>query len=334
VARLAFTSRHCFALWAGRNARFPARAKPGWAAGALGLVALGGCTRTLVLGTDCQELTGICTDESSSPAAGEVDSLDAGVPREEASAKPGDDAGDKGGDAAPEMLPNVAPEAGLSQMDAGTGTPALLTIQNPDFERNGGLGGDLVLRSLLGSLLPNPVSSIIFAELPGWYACWATTVHSVSRDFDLDAGLMQQPQDDYLTFVVNGTPVRQQLGSPMQAGARYALQMEVWGRAEPGEGLSVAILGAFHGGDASTDQRFPCEFGTLLGKSATLPEDAGWTPMCIEFTADRPYTHLLIAPNTTRMPPSGTARLSLDGLRSVSSCTAPVSTGDAGSAVR
>ena len=319
VPRPVFTTRHRLVLSA---------------VGAIGVgVALGACTRTVVLGTDCPEPDSICTDETSSPVARDTDPQEGGARGEDAGSDGGEDAGEKTKDAAVETLPDIGLDAGPTELDAEAGVAALLTIQNPDFERNGGIGGDLVLRSLLGGVLP-PVTSIIFAELPGWYACWTATVYSTSREFDLDAGLMQ-PQDDYLTFVVNGAPVRQQLPSPMQAGARYALQMEVWGRPEPGETLSLEIHGAFHNADAGANGP-ACEQGPLLGKSGPLPDNAGWTPVCVEFLADRAYTHLLIAPATTRMPASGTARLSLDGLRSVSSCSAPVPTpiADAGTGIR
>ena len=325
MPRPAFTTRHRRALWA---------------SGALGVIALGACTHTIVLGTDCPENGAeiTCTGETSSPVGHDANPQGGAVREQDAGVDPAD-AGGQVGDASVETLPDLVADAGLNELDAEAGIAALLTIQNPDFERNGGIGGDLVLRSLLGEFLPFPPVTLIFAELPGWYACWATTVHSVSREFSLDAGLMQ-PQDDYLTFAVNGTPVRQQLATPMQAGARYALEMEVSGRAEPGEMLSVEIQGAFHAADAGTSQngtRTPaCEQGTRLGKSGPLPDNAGWIPVCIEFQADRAYTHLLIAPATTRVPPNATARLSLDGLRSVSSCAAPVPRPltDAGASIR
>ena len=301
-------------------------------------IALGACTQTVVLGTDCPVPGSACTDETSSPVGHDTDPQEGGAKGEEAGSARGEDAGEQTKDAAVETLPDIAMDGGLTELDAESGVSALLTIQNPDFERSGGIGGDLVLRSLLGKWLPFPPVTLIFAELPGWYACWATTVHSVPREFDLDAGLMQ-PQDDYLTFVVTGPPVRQLLPTPMQEGARYALQMEVWGRADPGETLSVEIRGAFHDPDAGVTANGPlpeCEQGTRLGKSGPLPNNAGWMPICIEFVADRAYPYLLIGPVTTRDPPSGTARLSLDGLRSVSSCSAPVpaSIADAGTAIR
>jgi hypothetical protein len=336
VPRPAFTTRHRLAGFCSRAA---ARASTR-AGGAIGVaIALGACTQTVVLGTDCPVPGSVCTDETSSPVAGDTDPQEGGAKEGGAGSDRGEDAGEQTKDAQVETLPDLVLDAGPTELDAEAGTRALLSIQNPDFERSGGIGGDLVLRSLLGKWVPFPPVTLIFAELPGWYACWATTVHSVPREFDLDAGLMQ-PQDDYLTFVVTGPPVRQLLPTPMQAGARYALQMEVWGRADPGETLSVEILGAFHDPDAGmTDNKGPfpeCEQGTRLGKSGPLPNNAGWTQTCIEFVADRAYPYLLIAPTTTRDPPSGTARLSLDGLRSVSSCVAPVPApiADAGTGIR
>src|SRR5690606_20356456 len=76
-----------------------------------------------------------------------------------------------------------------------------LQIQNPDFERNGGLGGDVVLANLIGGLVPVPPVTLVFAQLPNWYACWFLSVNSVSWELD-DAGAPQRV-GDYLSFAIN-----------------------------------------------------------------------------------------------------------------------------------
>jgi hypothetical protein len=276
-----------------------------------GMLALSACTRTLVLGTDCPDQQHQCTQESVTVhEPGPNDQLDAGLGHHE-DAGPGapDDAGGRGRDAVitiPDLqhFPDAATDANLDAIAAFS----LLEVDNPAFERNGGLGGDLVLAKLIGTLLPLPPIPLLFAEVPSWYACWATTVHSLSRDLTLDAGL---DTNDYLMFAVNGTPVRQLLPQPIDAGAKYAIELSVQARPDPAERLMLEIRGANE----------ECAVGDLLGTTQELPGDAGWTPVCIEFATSHSYQYLLIAPNaigTTR--PSGASRLALDDLRSVAGC--------------
>lgn len=277
-----------------------------------GMLALGGCTRTLVLGTDCPDQSHECSQESVTVhEPGANDQLDAGddEQREDAGPSGPEDASGRERDVIitiPDLqhFPDAATDANLDAIAAFS----LLDVQNPEFERNGGLGGDLVLSKLIGTLLPIPPIPLLFAELPGWYACWATTVHSVSRDLTLDAGL---DTNDYLMFAVNGTPVRQQLPQPTDAGAKYAIELLVQSRPDPAERLMLEIRGANE----------ECAVGDLLGTTQELPGDAGWTPVCIEFATSQSYKYLLIAPNaigTTR--PNGASRLALDDLRSVLGC--------------
>jgi hypothetical protein len=207
-------------------------------------------------------------------------------------------------DAAPEAGP---PEAGPSEAGAPDFEP--LPILNPDFERNGGLGGDLVVSNFLGGLIPIPPVTLVFAELPNWYACWFLAVNSVSWEVD-DAGVPQRV-GDYLSFALENIPVRQKLEAPMQAGTTYAFEMDVVGQADNGAELYVAVKGA----------NDVCAAGTLLGRSANIPARNGWGTTCVEFTADQDYSHLLIVPGYEGPKPPASTRLWLDTLRQVPSCS-------------
>jgi hypothetical protein len=282
--------------------------------GVMGMLALGACTRTLVLGTDCPDQIRECTQESVNEPVqpGSDDRLDAGEDLNPADATlmVPEDAGIKLRDAGvvPDLhhVPDAASDASLDAIP----TFSLLDVANPEFQRNGGLGGDLVLSKLIGTLLPIPPFPLLFAELPSWYACWATSVNSVSRDLVLDGGIAT---NDYLMFVVNGTPVRQQLSQPLEAGAKYALALSIQSYPDPMERLVLEIRGANE----------ECAVGDLLASTQELPGDAGWSPVCMEFATSRAYKYLLIAPNTIgSMRPSNASRMALDDLRSVPGCMA------------
>lgn len=252
----------------------------------LGVAFMGGagCTPLVVLGSDCPGgREEACADTQGPP---------------DARPKPSEDA----------ASPDAAVEDAGAPSDGGHDMPdaVALNVFNPDFERNGGLGGDLLLHNLLGSI--NPLPNVVFAELPHWYACWVLSVSSVSWELD-DAGVPQRV-GDYLSFVINNIAVRQELPEPMRAGTKYALAMDVVSQPDNGASLYVAIKGA----------SAMCADGRLLGRSELLPAHTGWTTTCVEFTADADYTHLLIVPGYEGPVPSGNARLLLDTLRPVPSC--------------
>ncbi|HEX6245682.1 MAG TPA: hypothetical protein VFZ61_32380, partial [Polyangiales bacterium] len=244
--------------------------------GVMALAAFSACTKTLVLGSDCPDETYQCTQDSVKPEPDPDDGMDAGQEpgSHDGSTSAPEDAGPRGWDAIVVIPDPVQPDGATDANLDAIATFSLLDVANPHFERNSGLGGDLVLAKLIGTLLPIPPIPLLFAELPNWYACWATTVHSVSRELMLDAGL---DTDDYLMFVVNGTPVRQLLPQPLDAGAKYALEFTVQARPDPSERLVLEIRGANE----------ECAVGDLLTSTRELPADAGWTPVCVEFATTR-----------------------------------------------
>jgi hypothetical protein len=300
---------------------------PGVVAFALGVLSFG-CSSTVVLGTDCPERRGKCAQESVSvpepvergdanePDAGGVD---ADVPSSTY------DSGDKNKDATVVQPGDAgAPDTAVivPLVDAGH---MVLAIDNPDFERNGGIGGDLVLAEVLEQLRIPPIN-VIFAKLPNWYACFPFAVSSMSREQVAQDGGPPVPRADYLAFGgygipllpitlpvedPSGTPARQLLPAPMQPGATYALEMEVWSRPDNGAEFYAEISGS----DAK------CDVGTLLASSPVIPDNLGWSKVCVEFTPDRPFSHLLIGPAYVgSSPPTSGARLWIDSLRPLARC--------------
>jgi len=195
--------------------------------------------------------------------------------------------------------------------DAGAGDVAIrsnpLVIQNPSFERNGGVGGDVLLEKLISLF---PVVNLIFAELPDWYACFPLSVSSLTWLLDGDAGAQQSPTGDYLSFVINGTSVRQQLAAPLVPGTAYAFEFDVISESGGGQNLYLEARGA----------AALCGNGVVLGRSPVVRDGADWSTSCVSFTADDAYSYLLLAPNYEGNAPGLTARLRVDGLRQVERC--------------
>lgn len=256
-----------------------------------------------MLGTDCPGDEGSCAqviveaDAGGDPGAPEASAEDANVEGD-----PPEASVDAGG--MDEPTPDAAPPRDAANSE-------LLVVDNPNFERNGGIGGDVVLASLLGKLVPIPPITIIFADLPGWYACRPLAVTS-GTDFLGDAGAQLPGGSDFLSFTVNGTPVRQELKMPMLKGHTYAFEIDALNLTDNSSRLFVQVLGA-------NDE---CGTGTELGRSPLLPENR-LTHTCVEFTPDQNYAYLLIAPGHEGPDPSASTRLLVDTLRPVSSCPSP-----------
>jgi hypothetical protein len=122
-------------------------------------------------------------------------------------------------------------------------------------------------------------------------------------------------QGDYLSLVLNSLfnskiePARQELASPMRVGTTYALELDVLSLPDNGSQPYVEIRG--HDAD--------CGDGTLLVRSATLPERL-WTPICLTFTPERPFSHFSIGTGYQGPQPSTNARVRIDSLRELETC--------------
>jgi hypothetical protein len=206
--------------------------------------------------------------------------------------------------------PSPATDAGDASV-AVSFTP--ISLYNLSFERKGGLGGDVVLSNTVSVLVPIPPVDTVFAQLPNWYACIPLAVSSLTWIDRADAGAEKSEFGDYLSFVINGTSVRQALGAPLTPGIHYAFEAKVVAVGEGTGNLHLDVQG-------STSV---CGAGASIGRSAQLPQAQGWTRACVTFTADKPYTYLLLAPSYDGAAPPGSSRLYLDELQQVASCDSP-----------
>lgn len=187
-----------------------------------------------------------------------------------------------------------------------------VTLYNLSFERRGGVGGDVVLSNTVSVLVPIPPVDTVFAQLPNWYACIPLAVSSLTWIDRTDAGAAKSEYGDYLSFVINGTTVRQQLGAPLTRGTSYSFEAQVATMGSGTDNLRLEVQGSTN----------VCGSGVSLGRSALVPQSQHWSRVCVTFTADKPYTYLLLAPSYEGAAPPGNARLYLDELRQVGSCDA------------
>lgn len=225
----------------------------------------------------------------------------------------------------PVVVPRVVIDAGIdgavidplpSAVAADAGSAAepdlpLIALSNLSFERHGGIGGDVVLSAAVSTLVPVAPVDTVFAELPHWYACIPLSVSSLTLPSQADAG---SASGDYLSFVINGTTVRQALGAPLTQGVTYALTAQVMNHGAAAGKLHLEVRGATSS----------CGSGYVIGRSAALADSAGWSSVCVTFTADKPYTYLLLAPSADGSAPPGNARFYLDDLQQVASCPVPL----------
>jgi hypothetical protein len=186
----------------------------------------------------------------------------------------------------------------------------LLALQNGEFARNGLLDGDLMLYGLIGDIIPP--STLVFADVPGWYACGLFSVESRTAPPPADAGLGgASPAETYISFAINGTPLRQHLPRPLETGVEYALEMDVLSQNEGAANLFVQVQGA--------DSQ--CSGGSALGRTPTIPADGEWVTLCARFRTAQEHSHLLLVPAVEGGAAAApTARLLLDNLRPVAAC--------------
>lgn len=276
----------------------------------LAVALLSGCSESLPLGGECSNERGSC--ELTEPtAAGEAP----GPTTSPGAASPPIIAIDSGFESplatdASVPFPEAAP---MPPSDAG-GEPVvpelpLLGLGNGSFERGGGISGDVVLSRTVSTLVPLPPVDTIFAELPSWYSCIPL---SISSESFRPTGTLTAPsaEGDYLSFLINGTAVRQELGAPLTPGTTYSIEANVLGRTAETPGLRLEVRGA----------PALCEAGTVLGSSPVIEDAEDWTRTCVTFTADEAYPYLLLAPSLEGTTPPIDARFYLDELRQVASC--------------
>lgn len=295
-------TRACGVLRAGRGR---------WLALAICGVVHSACDRTVVLGSECPE------QDLDSPC--ELTKLDARVVAsdrapsadEDAQARDEEDAElDGARDGETKVLPEDGGTSAPNDAEPDAAPLVQLKVDNGSFERGGGLPGDVLLSNLVSTLLPIQPVTWVWTELAGWYACLPLSVRSETRDLGGDAGAYPMGAD-YVSFVVNGTSVRQTLPAPMKKGARYAFEVDVNSFSEGANNLFLEVRGA----------RQQCGEGAVLGRTALVADAAGWSTACVSFEASDAYGYLLLAPGFEGgTQPSGNARMWIDDLRQVESC--------------
>jgi hypothetical protein len=259
------------------------------------LLTAAGCEETVLLGNECSNLIEL-------PCA-----LDSGASRPSERPPPGP----------PEMPDAEVEEDAEIPPDTEVSPTSDLEIQNPDFERPGGIDGDLVVTQVAMDFLDQlRFLNFVDSELPYWYACWPLSVTSNSQ---LIPGA--RDTDDYLSFVPSTfnlfgdfVPVRQDLERPLKAGETVHLQVEVIADRQSTDGLYLAILG---------DNGQCAGPGNQLSRSEVIPDTTDWQPVCVTFHADQDYSVLVIKPTVQGSLPPATSpqpTLQLDSLKLVPAC--------------
>ncbi|MFT3926150.1 MAG: hypothetical protein QM778_26635 [Myxococcales bacterium] len=248
---------------------------------------LGGCQETVLIGTECAHFDLPC-------------SVDAGL-HPAPTPSPEHDAGD--------------PEPDEERPEAGPAFTPNLVITNPDFERGGGIDGDVVIRDIAQTILqvvPLPITT----ELSGWYACWPFSVTTNSKPV---AGV-KTAMGDYLSFVpstfslADFVAVRQNLEQPVPVNEPVHLQLQAIADSAGGSPLFLEVRG-------ETGTR--CEgnrAGVVLGRSASIADSTDWKPICVTFQSDTAFPVLMLKPAAEGGVPTSGASLLIDSARIVERC--------------
>jgi hypothetical protein len=272
-----------------------ARRAARWGLIALAAPWLGACDSTIVVGTDCPPLRGVCVvDDGGSSKEAATPALDAYAPEPDAS--------DPSLDGAADGAEPDAAEPTDAEVEAG---PALFPpFQNPSFElQDGGTPGALAALDMLSPIAP-------------WYACRSgLSVLSSAR-----AGnepVTPRAGDTFLgdTFPIvalNLNGVNQNFDPPLQAGQRYAFMVDLWSES----GLSGGNL-ALEVGSMASDSCLAPSFP--LARSELLP-NGGWQSVCISFTPTRDVPALMLMVTAPEEYLNIGARLYLDDIRPEPGC--------------
>jgi len=249
-----------------------------------------GCQETVFIGTECAHFELSCQ-------------ADAGKPQPPPEPPPRRDA-----------AVDDAPEAGAPDASPDDFVPPF-ELTNPDFERAGGIDGDVVIRDIAQTILqvvPLPITT----ELKGWYACWP---FSVTTDSNAIPGVSQN-MGDYLSFVpstfslADFVAVRQNLPKPLPSQKTLNLLVQTLSDSGGANNLFLEVRG---------ESATRCEGnnpGVVLGRSALIPDSTDWSPVCVSFEADKEYPVLLLKPAAEGGAPANSASLRLDSLQVVERC--------------
>jgi hypothetical protein len=241
----------------------------------LPLSLVGACDYTVVLGTDCPPLRGVCVKvdagRSSDDAANETSDADELSDAGESSDAYADEPPDADVEVDAEVDAQVDAQVD-AEVDAG---PALFPpFQNPSFElRDGASAGPLMALEMPSSIAP-------------WYAC--RTGLSALNSARAGSGSISPTEgetflsDTFPIVAVNINGLNQNFDPPLAAGQRYAFAVDVWSESALSGNLALEV--------ASGSCIPPV---ALLARSKLLP-DGGWQHICLEFTPPRDVASLVL----------------------------------------
>jgi hypothetical protein len=284
--------------------------------------ALAGCESTVALGSECPAVMGPCPVPSAPDVPTEATPPPTGM-RDPPVARPLDAGSDAaGGQAMVDAKPPPAP----SDADANTSRELYPEILNPSFELPpNAKPGDIAAISLVGG-----------AMLSRWHTCQQVAggaglavmrAETELPDLALDGGLpvMEPLKPSHGSSFISARPtifvvglfvlpLIHELPEPLRAGQRYAFAIDV--RVSNEEEVTLRVGGANSGSscDASTYTEL---YRTEPLAPAEPLEHPEWRTICVRFTPEREYSHLLLQAG---FPAITTARLDFDNIRPIEGC--------------
>lgn len=290
-----------------------------------------GCSKTVVLGSECPAQEGPCGQDTFLPqpeASAEPFGPDSAPVGLDANGFPaGPRAPDDGGshlDVAPPSDSGGPSDAGIGQTTdaaepAEAGAPDATSsglLQNPSFELQANpnfgvienqFGADVLVSDLAGYV---PRAGEFFANIDPWFACWVgAQVHS---DLGGPAGGLVATQGEALISTGYGAfvwlPGLFQIleGEPLEAGRSYSFMLDVL---NSGTGRSALRLGATN---------IPCTAPEVYDETPELTNRNAWQSYCLTFRPTRPLGTIALVPFD--VADGGVGEVSFDNLREVDSC--------------
>jgi hypothetical protein len=289
-----------------------------------------GCSKTVVLGSECPDREGPCgldiklppQMDAAFPAANpsNVDSAtsDGGQTFADASDPSGfqNDAGapptvdTDGAVAVVDASAPPDPDGGPS--DASTGllqNPSFELRENPAFGVSQSQFGTDVFVSDLGGFVP--VAGQLFANIDPWFACWL----GVQVDWDLsgiEGGLRAKDGEALITasygpymFLPGLFQVLQQ---PLQAGGSYSFRVDAL---NSGRGRAALWLGA---------SNLPCTTPALRDESEEITNTNRWESFCFTLEPTRSVNTIALIPVSLDSDAGAEGQISFDNIQQVESC--------------
>jgi len=290
-----------------------------------------GCSKTVVLGSECPAQDGPCGHDIALPRPDPTDdarAMGGGPSGLDANGFPVN-ASDGGGfqvDTAPtEDADNVEPpvDAGIGPTtdsapdiaDAAARDASTGLLQNPSFELSANpafgviesqFGSDVLVSGLAGYV---PRADEFFASIDPWFACWIGA--QVDSDLGGPAGGLTATQGEALISAGYGPFILlpglfQILEQPLQTGRTYSFMLDAL---NSGNGRSALWIGATN---------IPCTMPVVHAATPELTNRDSWQSYCLSFRAPRPLSTFAVMP--VDAADGGVGTVAFDNLRQVDSC--------------